>query len=70
MSYVVCRWALDEEEKFRILPFSNATFVRSRNQLRNNIEKENENEKKKSRIDVAIKSTLSITKSTSSTPED
>lgn len=45
MSYVVCRWALDEEEKFRILPFS--TFVRSRNQLRNNIEKENENEKKK-----------------------
>lgn len=47
MSYVVCRWALDEEEKFRILPFSNATFVRSRNQLRNNIEKENENEKKK-----------------------
>lgn len=64
MSYVVCRWALDEEEKFRILPFSNATFVRSRNQLRNNIEKENENEKKKSRIDVAIKSTLSITKST------
>lgn len=64
MSYVVCRWALDEEEKFRILPFSNATFVRSRNQLRNNIEKENENEKKKSRIDLAIKSTLSITKST------
>ena len=64
MSYVVCRWALDEEEKFRILPFSNATFVRSRNQLRNNIEKEKENEKKKSRIDVAIKSTLSITKST------
>lgn len=65
MSYVVCRWALDEEEKFRILPFSNATFVRSRNQLRNNIEKENENEKKKkSRIDVAIKSTFSITKST------
>ena len=62
MSYVVCRWTLDEEEKFRILPFS--TFVRSRNQLRNNIEKENENEKKKSRIDVAIKSTLSITKST------
>ena len=64
MSYVVCRWALDEEEKFRILPFSNATFVRRRNQLRNNIEKENENEKKKSRIDVAIKSTFSITKST------
>ena len=64
MSYVVCRWALDEEEKFRILPFSNATFVRSRNQLRNNIEKENEMKKKKSRIDVAIKSTFSITKST------
>ena len=61
MSYVVCRWTLDEEEKFRILPFS--TFVRSRNQLRNNIEKENENEKK-SRIDVVIKSTFSITKST------
>lgn len=51
MSYVVCRWALDEEEKFRILPFSNATFVRSRNQLRNNIEKENENEKKKKKVE-------------------